>query len=172
MTMRGRSFKLTQPAFIAFVMTMLLLSTFPISSAYNSRVAVDSGVPDIPGAGVLTGIGVVFLFHQLTDTQIAFTSTILGFAESRGINITYLWDFGDNSTKSTQKNPIHEYDYAGWNADFNVTVESCTERGRCAEVYKNVHIIRWSMVFVTLGVILSVSAVAIIYAVRERRKGL
>ena len=169
--MRGRSFKNNPYTLRAVVVILLLLSTFPIASAHTSMVTVDSGVPDIPGAGVLTGIGVVFLFRQLTDTQIAFTSTILGFAESRGINITYLWDFGDNSTKSTQKNPIHEYDYAGWNADFNVTLETCTERGRCAEVYKNVHIIRWSMVFVTLGVILSVSAVAIIYAVRERRKG-
>lgn len=168
--MRGRSFKLTQPAFIAFVVIMLLLST-PIASAHDSRVTVTGGVPDIPGAGVLTGIGVVFLFRQLTDTKVAFTSTILGFSESRGANITYLWDFGDNTTKSTQKNPIHEYEYSGWNADFNVTLEVCTEKGKCAELYKNTHIIRWTMVYLTIGTILIAGVIATLYITKRRRKG-
>ena len=41
MTMRGRSFKLTQPAFIAFVVIMLLLSTFMFFLPEASDDAVD-----------------------------------------------------------------------------------------------------------------------------------
>lgn len=171
MKMRGRSFKLAQPAFIAFVMTMLLLSTYPQTRAYNSGMEIGGAVPDIPGAGIITGIGVVFLFRQLTDSKIAFTSTILGFSESRGANITYLWDFGDNTTKSTKKNPIHEYEYSGWNANYNTTLKVCTERGRCAELYQNTHIIRWTWVYLTIGTILIAGIISTLYITKRRRKG-
>lgn len=164
--MRGRSFKLTNTTLSAVVVVTLLLSP-ALVSAYTSNLTV-SGDVDQPGAGVVTGIGVVFAFRQLTDTQIAFTSTILGFAEGRGMNISYLWDFGDGGT-SEDKNPVHEYAYDGWNADFNVTLETCNKNA-CAEVYKNVHIIRWSMVIVTLGAILTASMVSILYLVKWRRK--
>ena len=45
---------------------------------------------------------------------------------STGINLTYLWDFGDNTT-STQENPTHSYSgYGSYTVSLTVTDPSCT----------------------------------------------
>ena len=54
------------------------------------------------------------------------TLTVNFVNRSTGVNLTYLWDFGDNTT-STQENPTHSYNgFGAYTVSLTVTDPSCT----------------------------------------------
>lgn len=169
--MRGRSFKLTNTTLSAVVMIMLLLSTFPIASAHNSRMTVTGGVPDIPGAGIITGIGVAIgRIIQLDDETATFNAKLLGYSESRDYEISYSWKFSDGQ-KSDDKNPVKSFEYSGTNGKFNASLTVCHERACSQPITQNFTMYRWTWIYAIIISIVVVGGLGILYATRERRKG-
>lgn len=174
MNMRGRSFKLAPFTLsLVVVVIMLLLSPVAFARAYNSNLTISGGVPDIPGAGVITGIGVAFgEVEQLDDVTVRFIAKLLGFAETRGIDVEYLWDFGDGSKSNGPKNVLHIYNSSLISDDYMVSLKACGGNGHCsATIFTNITVYKWTNILVigfTVAIIIGILVAVVAKEIRKR----
>lgn len=174
--MRAKALLLTLIVLLSlFSTTVTVMSFLPISRAVSSGMNVtgDGVPPDIPGVGIITGIGGTFHYRQVSDNQVAFTSRVLGHAEGRGLVLTYHWDFGDGErAHGDHKNPMHIYNSSvAFTKTYNVTLQICTDNGRCSSIiYEYVTLYHWTLIRIILAVIILSSTALTLYAMREKRK--
>lgn len=138
---------------LVFFSTLITDSGNHLNLTYYT--AAPPGPSDIPGAGIMTGIGAVFdcIINHWKDT-IECRAKILGNSEGRGMTITYYWLFSDNST-SNERYPTKSFEYGGITANTSATLIVCNGKVCSHPIQESVHLIRWWLIVLILATIIT-----------------